>query len=66
MNQLTDQELETMLEKAAEAGAGKALEKLTNQLYQEIGKTVMKRFLQTVGGLLIAVAIYAWNHGWIK
>lgn len=66
MPQLTDQELQIMLERAAEVGAEKALENWTNHAYQEVGKTVVKRCLQGLGALIIAAAVYAVQQGWVK
>lgn len=66
MRNLEDDELQKMLEEAAEMGAEKALEKLTRQVYEEVGKNVVKRFFQALGALAIGVVIWAIQHGWFK
>lgn len=50
---LTEEEIEMIAEKAAE----KAVAKMTGLMYQEVGKTVIKRFFWFVG--LLAVGILA-------
>jgi hypothetical protein len=49
---LTEEQIEVIAERAAV----KAVEKLTNGVYQSVGKTVISRLLYFVG----AVAIAAW------
>lgn len=63
---ITRQELDSMLEQAAQRGAERAIEKFTNQIYQEIGRTVMKKFLQAVGALILGAALYGVQQGWFK
>jgi len=66
MNNLSDDELKQMLEKASEVGADKALRKFTDQVYQNVGKTMVKRFMEVVGMLIIAVTVFAFKQGWFK
>lgn len=48
------------IEKIAEQAADKAVNKMTNQAYQAIGKGVVSRFLWIVG--VITVGFAAWLH----
>jgi hypothetical protein len=59
---LSDEEIEIIAERAAE----KAMLKMTNQLYQEVGKGVISKFLYLVG--IVTIAGWAWLHsnGWVK
>lgn len=66
MIQMSEEELEELLAKAGEIGAERAFKKLTNQMYQEIGRTVMKKFLQAVGALILGAALYGVQQGWFK
>ena len=40
---------EAVLEKIAEKAAEKAIEKLTNHVYQEVGRSVISKFVYIVG-----------------
>lgn len=51
---LSDPELEKIAERAAE----KAIEKLTNHVYQEVGKSVVSKFVYIVG--VCSVGLYLW------
>ena len=51
---LDDSELEKIAERAAE----KAIEKLTNHVYQEVGKSVISKFVYVVGAC--SVGLYLW------
>lgn len=51
---LDDSELEKIAERAAE----KAIEKLTNHVYQEVGKSVISKFVYIVGAC--SVGLYLW------
>lgn len=53
MNDLTEEQIEQIAERAA----AKAVAKMTDIIYQEIGKTMVKRFFWFVG--LIAVGAFA-------
>ena len=59
---LSDEEIEIIAERAAE----KAMLKMTNQLYQDIGKGVISKLLYLIG--IVTIAAWAWLHanGWIK
>lgn len=49
---------ESELEKIAERAAEKAVEKLTNHVYQEVGKSVISKFVYIVGAC--SVYLYLW------
>jgi hypothetical protein len=59
---LSEEEIEIIAERAAE----KAMLKLTNQLYQEVGKGVISKILYLVG--IVTIAAWAWmqTNGWLK
>jgi hypothetical protein len=48
---LTEEQIDEIAEKAAQ----KALGKMTNLMYQEIGKTVASKFFLIIGTLAVAV-----------
>lgn len=51
---LDDSEIEKIAEKAAE----KAIEKLTNHVYQEVGRSVISKFVYIVGAC--SLGLYLW------
>lgn len=51
---LSEQQIETIAEKAAE----KAVKKMTDDVYRTVGKGVISKFLWITGAL--AVGFYAW------
>lgn len=59
---LTDEQIEAIAEKAAQ----KAMAKLTNQFYQEVGKGVVSKFIWVMGVLAVAVYVWAQKEGYIK
>lgn len=64
--QLDDKELKELLEEAAEAGASKAIEKLTQDVYQMVGKKVVGKLCQALGMLVVGFVIWALQQGWFK
>ena len=46
------------IERIAERAAEKAIEKLTNHVYQEVGKSVVSKFVYIVGAC--SVGLYLW------
>lgn len=48
----------TAIEEIAERAAEKAIEKLTNHVYQEVGKSVVSKFVYIVGAC--SVGLYLW------
>lgn len=59
---LTDAQIDKIAEKAAD----RAVAKITDQVYREVGKGVISRFTWIVGALAVATFIYAKTQGWIK
>lgn len=51
------------LEKIAERAAEKAIEKLTNHVYQEVGKSVISKFVYIVGAATLAGWLWLKSKG---
>jgi len=66
MRSLTDKELQALMEMAAELGAEKAIEKLTNDVYQAVGKKVVTKLWQALGVLVVGFVLWAIKHGWFQ
>ena len=49
---------EAVLEKIAEKAAEKAIKKLTAQVYQEVGKSVISKFVYIIGAC--SIGLYLW------
>ena len=49
---------EAVLEKIAEKAAEKAIKKLTNHVYQEVGRSVLSKFVYIVGAC--SIGLYLW------
>ena len=49
---------EELIEKIAERAATKAVAKLTDQVYRDVGKTVVQKFMWTVGVVALAGVLY--------
>ena len=49
---------EAVLEKIAEKAAEKAVKKLTNHVYQEVGRSVISKFVYIVGAR--SLGLYLW------
>ena len=60
--QLTDEQIEEIAERAAK----KAVEQMTNQIYLEVGKGVVKKALYLLGALIVGAGIWARAKGWIS
>ena len=48
-----------------ERAAEKAVEKMTNQIYLEVGKGVVKKALYMLGALVVGAGLWAKAKGWI-
>lgn len=59
---LTDDQIEQIAERAA----SKAMEKITDQLYQEVGKAFVAKIVWIVGVLVVAATIWAHQKGWLE
>lgn len=60
--QLTDEQIERIAERAAE----KAVAKLTDHVYREVGRNVVSKFIWIVGALAVGLFIWAKSQGYIK
>lgn len=58
---LTEEQIDTIAERAAE----KAVEKLTNHIYMEVGRGVIKRVVYALGAFVIGVVLWAKKQGWL-
>lgn len=59
---LSDEQIEMIAEKAAV----KAVSKMTDQVFREVGKGVIQRFTWILGVIAVAVYSYAYGRGWLK
>jgi hypothetical protein len=59
---LTEEQIELIAERAAT----RALSKMTDQLYREVGKGVISKFLYLIGVVTVAAWAWAHNQGWAK
>lgn len=55
-----------MLEEIAEMAAAKAVKKLEDRMYQEIGKAILQKLSWLIG--IVAVSVYLWvqKQGWLR
>ncbi|WP_374520398.1 hypothetical protein [Hydrogenophaga sp.] len=60
--QLTESQIDEIAERAAE----KAVAKLTEQVYREVGKNVVQKFVYVVGASSIALFLWLQSKGLIK
>ena len=60
--QLTDEQIEEIAERAAK----KAVEQMTNQIYLEVGKGVVKKALYLIGAFVVGAGIWAKAKGWMS
>lgn len=58
---LTEEQIDTIAERAAE----KAVEKLTDHIYMEVGRGVIKRVVYALGAFVIGVVLWAKKQGWL-
>jgi len=59
---LTDEQINLIAERASD----RAVEKITNQVYREIGRTLLQKFVWVLGALGIGAYIYLQQHGFIE
>ena len=57
---------EEQIEEIAEKSAEKAIAKLTNQIYLEVGKGVVKRALYLIGAFVVGAGLWAKAKGWVS
>lgn len=59
---LTDKQIDKIAERAAD----RAVAKITDQVYREVGKGVLSKFVWIVGALATAAFLWAYSKGLIK
>lgn len=59
---LTEEQIELIAERAAT----RAVSKMTDQLYREVGRGVISKMLYLVGVVTVAAWAWAHNQGWAK
>ncbi len=59
--QLTDEQIDEIADRAAK----KAVEQMTNQMYLEVGKGVVKKALYLLGAFVIGAGLWAKAKGWL-
>lgn len=59
---LSEDQIEEIAEKAAE----KAIAKLTNQIYLEVGRGVVKKALYLIGAFVVGAGLWAKAKGWMS
>lgn len=59
---LSERQIDQIAEKAAE----KAIAKMTNQIYQEIGKGVVTKFLWLLGAFVVGVVTAVKSADWFR
>lgn len=59
---LTEEQIEAIAEKAAD----KAVAKLTDHVYREVGRGVISKFLWICGATAAAAFLWAKSKGWIS
>lgn len=62
LTQLTEDQIDEIAERAAE----KAVSKLTEQVYREVGKNVVQKFVYVVGASSVALFLWLQSKGLIK
>lgn len=60
MAPLTEDQIEDIAEKAAD----KAIKKLTDHIYQEVGKSVIRKFVYIVGVMTVGAYVFGHQKGW--
>ena len=58
---LSEEQVELIAERAAE----KAVTKLTDHIYTEIGRGVIKRIVYVCGAFVVGIVLWARKQGWL-
>lgn len=66
MRMISDDELEELLARAAKRGAREAVEEMTQDVYQTVGKKVITKMWQVLGMAIVGFCVWAIQHGWFK
>lgn len=53
------------IEKVAERAADKAVKKITDQVYLEVGRSVVNKFLWAVGAITVGFVLWLHSKGFI-
>ena len=61
-HKLTDEQIDAIAEKAAD----KAVSKITDMAYKQVGKSVISKLFYVTGVIVVAGYLYLQGHGWIK
>jgi hypothetical protein len=61
-HKLTDAQIDAIAEKAAD----KAVSKITDMAYKQVGKSVISKLFYVTGVIAVAGSLYLQGHGWIK
>ena len=57
---------EAQIEEIAERAANKAVARLTDHVYREVGKNVVEKFVYVVGAISVALFLWLQGKGLIK
>ena len=57
---------EEQIEEIAERAANKAVARLTDHVYREVGKNVVEKFVYVVGAISVALFLWLQGKGLIK
>lgn len=60
---LTPEQIEEITDKAADKAAVKAVELMTNKIYMEVGKSVIKKVTIIIGAASVALSIWLYGKG---
>lgn len=60
---LTPEQMEEIADKAAERAAVRAVELMTNKIYMEVGKSVIKKVTIIIGAAAVALSIWLYGKG---
>lgn len=55
-----------MIEEIAEKAADKAIEKMENKLYMQVGKTFLDKLFKFIGILILGTALWLDSKGYLK
>lgn len=58
---LTDDDIDRLAERVSEH----AIRKLTDKIYADLGKSVLRQFVLWVGSGVVALYFFAKSHGWM-
>jgi len=62
MVQLTEEQIDKIAEKAAD----KAIAKITQNIYTEVGRGVLKRMFWILGTVIVGAWVWLRSGGWVK